>query len=70
MSIENQTIESLKKAYKTLREASFQSHDGHWDPEGTHGQNCPECIRARKIRQEADEIFDSAVSLLDRCNST
>ncbi|MBF0102060.1 MAG: hypothetical protein HQK77_14250 [Desulfobacterales bacterium] len=45
----------LKDAFLKMREASFQSHTGHWDKEGTGGINCPECIRASELRKEADE---------------
>lgn len=48
------------KAYKLMREASFQSHVGHWDPSGMAGRNCYECNRAYRLRDEADKLFEEA----------
>lgn len=48
------------KAYKMMKDASYQSHDGHWDYTGEHGKNCRECERANKLRNEADKLFEEA----------
>ena len=58
-----QVVEFYEEAFSKMREASFQSHSGHWDMEGTGGKNCPECIRANKLRHEADALFDRARNL-------
>lgn len=50
-------IAELEAACKLYREASIQSHSGHWDREMTHGLNCPVCQRARELRKEADAIL-------------
>jgi len=52
-----------RKAYEKMSEAADQSHTGHWDLQGTHGRNCPECIRTRELRREADALFDRAEKL-------
>ena len=58
-----QVMELYEQAFLKMRKASFQSHNGHWDMQGTGGANCPECIRAREYRIEADGIFDKAQAL-------
>lgn len=50
-------IRQYKEAYKIAYEATYQSHTGHWDKQGTHGANCPECNRARDARKECDDIL-------------
>lgn len=45
----------LKEAFLIMKNASYQSHTGHWDIQGTHGANCPECLRANQLRKEASE---------------
>ena len=47
-------IERLKKACELYRQASIQSHTGHWDPTGRWGAGCPECDRASQLRSEAE----------------
>ena len=47
-------IERMMKCIGLLRQASCQSHIGHWDRQGTHGQNCPECLRTRALRERAE----------------
>ena len=44
----------LKKACELYRQASIQSHSGHWDPTGKWGAGCPECNRASQLRSEAE----------------
>lgn len=48
-------VTQLNKACDLYKEASYQSHSGHWDREGTGGRHCPECIRARELRDLADK---------------
>ena len=48
----------VRKIMNIYREASFQSHAGHWDSSGTGGANCQECIRARRLRSQADKLLD------------
>lgn len=50
-------INDLIDAFSMMESAASQSHNGHWDKQGTHGRNCPECIRARKLRKEANILF-------------
>ena len=57
----------IRAAFYKMREASFQSHNGHWDMTGGAGSGCPECVRAGKLREEADSMFHSAtVDEIDR----
>ena len=59
-----QTLEKkiglLEAVIRKLRDASYQNHNGHWDTKGTYGANCPECIRARRLAGEADELYQRA----------
>ena len=50
-------IERLKKACELYRQASIQSHSGHWDPTGKWGAGCPECNRASQLRSEAEAFL-------------
>ena len=50
------SIERLKHA--CLREASKQSHAGHAVCEPAHAITCPECLRAMKLRRQADDILN------------
>lgn len=50
-------IARLWEALKIYREASFQSHNGHWDMTMQHGAGCLECIRARELRAKANHII-------------
>lgn len=52
-------ITRLRRACDIYRAASIQSHNGHWDPQQTHGANCPECIRSRKEREKADALLEA-----------
>ena len=47
-------IERLKKACELYRQASIQSHKGHWGPTRKWGAGCPECDRAAQLRSEAE----------------
>lgn len=53
-------IDLMIKAYKLMKEATFQSHIGHWDRTGESGKNCPECIKADNLRNEADRLFEES----------
>ncbi len=50
-------IERLKKACELYRQASIQSHSGHWDPTRRVGAGCPECDRASQLRSEAEAFL-------------
>lgn len=53
LSEKDAEIVRLREALKFLEEASYQSHSGHWDSTMQHGAGCPECIRARELREKA-----------------
>ena len=55
----NTIIKQLLKACRLYKRASVQGHYGHWDSMGTFGANCPECIRARELREKANAILDN-----------
>ena len=63
MTAEKQIFDLMEAAFLKMKEASYQSHSGHWNREGTRGLNCPECIRANKLRKEACDLFDRAINL-------
>ena len=65
MTDHKKIIELLINAYLTARTASLQGHKSHWDMKGTGGQNCPECIRARKLRGKAERYYDQALELIN-----
>lgn len=50
-------IARLREALELYKNASYQSHNGHWDMTMQGGVGCPECIRARELRVKADEIL-------------
>jgi len=62
-------ISKFMKVIEILRDASIQSHSGHWDPQGTYGANCPECRRAHKLRNSANEILKGVPIWKNRQNS-
>ena len=66
MTVELLVIAKLKDAFQIMEAASYQSHSGHWDREGTRGRNCPECTRANRLRTEANNIFTAALELLPK----
>ena len=51
-----QQVDILRKAYELLRTATFGAHSAHFDPTHGSGSGCPECIRMREIRAEADNL--------------
>lgn len=55
------------EACDIFREASFQSHNGHWDNTMRGGKGCLECIRAKEMREKGDSILanlpDSAAKM-------
>ena len=59
-SSKSRKMQGMIKAYKLMRDATFQPHTGHWDPKGTSGLNCYECNRADKLRSEADRLFEES----------
>lgn len=60
---EKRLLENYKQAYLIMREATYQSHNGHWDSTMQHGAGCPECIRARGLRAKADKILGNAAKV-------
>lgn len=64
MNIESQVIDLLEKACFLYKNASYQNHSGHWDPTGRLGGGCPECKRARILRDEADILVLQARDLM------
>lgn len=48
---------AMREAITLLRDASYQNHTGHFDKTGGSGSGCPECIRARDLRDKADAIL-------------
>lgn len=51
-------IEVFQRAYK----ATYQSHTGHWDRQGTRGANCPECRRAQEAREDCQNIIKAKLA--------
>lgn len=49
------------EAFKKMRSAASQSHAAHFDRTGRSGLGCPECIRADKLRAEAEVLFEEAL---------
>ena len=49
-------VERLKEICDIYRDASLQSHIGHWDETGGGGSGCPQCIRASELRKRADAL--------------
>ena len=49
-------VTKITKANALLREASFQSHSGHWDNTGGSGSGCSECIRSYELMNEAEAL--------------
>jgi hypothetical protein len=54
----NEEIDRLKRAYRKMTEAASQYHSAHFDPTGQSGLGCPQCIRATKLRGEAQRILE------------
>ena len=55
--------DKLRQACRLYRDASLQGHSSHWDPQRTGGLNCPECIRADKLRTQADSMVAEAAGV-------
>lgn len=53
-----ETIELLLAACDLYKQASYQNHSEHWDSAGPGGRNCPECNRAKTLREQAHTILD------------
>lgn len=47
----------LEGALELYKQASCQSHNGHFDMTGQSGNGCPECIRARELREQAEAVL-------------
>ncbi len=54
-------LEKLAEAFGIMTSASIQSHNSHWDSEGNFGRTCPECIRARELRDSARKLWAEGV---------
>lgn len=49
----------VEEAMKLYKDASYQSHNGHWDTTGGGGSGCPQCIRAHELRDKAELVLAS-----------
>ena len=47
-----------RRIIKLYKEASYQSHYDHFDRTSGGGAGCPECIRASKLRKEAERLIE------------
>ncbi len=56
--------EIFEAAYNRAYKGTYQSHNGHWDREGTGGVNCPECIRANEAREDCQKIIATGLENL------
>jgi len=45
---------AYEEAYGIAYQATFQSHNGHWDATMQGGKGCPECIRAQEARENCN----------------
>ena len=57
MSDQETAIQLLRHACEIYKSASYQGHNSHWDLTMSGGAGCPECIRARELREEADKLI-------------
>jgi len=56
--------ETYIEAFGIALRATYQSHSGHWDSKGTHGANCPECIRAQEARENCNAAIKRGLGRL------
>lgn len=54
-------IARLKEAMEIYKQATYQSHLCHWDNAGGSITGCPECIRAREARDQAQRIVGGKI---------
>ena len=50
-------IETLLEACNLYRESGRQDHSNHFDRTGQSGLGCPECIKAKELRNKADALL-------------
>lgn len=64
--IERLTIraEAYENAYRIAYQATYQSHNRHWDSTMRGGLGCPECIRAREARENCDKALRDGLDRL------
>ena len=63
--------EAYEAAYGIAYQATYQSHNGHWDKTMQGGSGCPECIRAREARENCDAALrDGLEKLVERAART
>jgi hypothetical protein len=58
------TCAAYQNAYRVAYQATFQSHNGHWDKTQRGGEGCPECIRAREARENRDSALREGLQQL------
>ena len=58
-------VDLFRQAMAIYREASYQSHSGHWDATMRGGAGCPQCIRADELRGRAMRLEKEAIELYD-----
>jgi len=59
--------EAYETAYGIAYQATYQSHNGHWDATMRGGLGCRECIKAREARENCDAALrDGLENLIER----
>lgn len=63
--------EAYETAYGIAYQATYQSHNGHWDATMRGGLGCRECIKAREARENCDAALrDGLEKLIERAART
>ena len=55
---------AYEAAYGIAYQATYQSHNGHWDSTMQGGIGCRECIRAREARENCDRALREGLEAL------
>ena len=55
---------AYEAAYGIAYQATYQSHNGHWDRTMQGGIGCRECIRAREARENCDKALREGLEAL------
>ena len=55
---------AYEAAYGIAYQATYQSHNGHWDSTMQGGLGCRECIRAREARENCDKALREGLEAL------
>ena len=55
---------AYEAAYGIAYQATYQSHNGHWDSTMQGGLGCRECIRAREARENCDKALREGLDAL------